>query len=403
MTTKTTTPPAPAQIDAVAGALGVELTDADRATHQLESSATPAADPPAGTTTPPVDDKTPAPGATPPAGDPAAPVLGADGKPVEDGKPGDPTPEEIAAILDGKPLPGAEAKPEDVKTGDAVLDDPLPEGLKDSTRERMEKLLTRGRESHTKIQDLSAEVEELRPLAEQAEGWQAVVIKSGLQPEEFATVMGTMAYINNGTLAEKRVAFGRIEAMYKQLATELGEDPGADPLANHADLKGMVERQELPMAQAVELAQGRNRRKAEEAAAAEGDTATQLANARTAAEQRLNVLGQQLAVRDGNATFMIRKHIALKALAGQVANLHPNQWEAAFQRAYDATPKAVVDATLAQLGKGNGAPRRQTPIMGGGSGGGTGGSGAPGGGNTPTRKIETTQDAVFAALGIPNA
>lgn len=418
---KPSTNPQPAVIDAVAGALGVEISDADRTAYQLERAASdPVAD------LPKPDDK---PAGTPPPGDGAAPNAGAEGTPPgdggtppgdgatppgdgkgKDGQPAEPTAEEIAAILDGKPLTpkgpdGKELPPEPGKTGDALLDDEIPAEVNGRTRERMEKLLTRGRESHAKIQELSSQVEELAPLAEQAEGWQAVVVKSGLTPEDFATVMGTMAYLNNGSLAEKRVAFGRIEKMYRDLATELGEGvDGVDPLEGFADLKGMVDRQELPMAQAVELAQGRRRRKAEEDARSGDDQVTQLRNARTQAEARLDVVGQQLAQRDGNTVFMIRKHIALKALQGQVASLHPSKWEGAFLDAYDATPKAVVDATIAQL-RGSTAQRRTTPIMGNGSGGGgaPGGTGGGTGGNggQPVRKLETTEDAVFAALGIP--
>lgn len=414
MTTKqpAATTPQPAQIDAVAGALGVEISDADRTAYQLEkagdapaAAAPPGDGKPAGeTVTPPAGDTPPPGDGTPPAGEGKAGTEGADGK---DGEPKEPTAEEIAAILDGKPLP---PKPGDKpaegaaeKTGDALLDDEIPAEVNGRTRERMEKLLARGRESHVKIAELTSQVEELAPLAEQAEGWQAVVVKSGLNPEDFATVMGTMAYINNGSIAEKRVAFGRIEKMYRDLAAQLGEAPtGADPLEGFADLQGMVDRQELPMAQAVELAQGRRRRKAEEDARTGDDQVTQLATARRNAEARLDVVGQALAQRDGNTVFMIRKHIALKALQGQVGALHPSQWEPAFIDAYNATPKAVVDATIAQL-TGKRAPARTTPIMGNGSGGGgapggTGGSGGNGG--QPIKELKTTQDAVNAALGL---
>lgn len=393
-----TNQPQPAAVDAVAAALNVEISDADRASYQLERAPDDAT---AGEQAPAAGEQTPAPGQAPageqaPAAGEQAPAGGqapADGA----GKDGEPTEEEIEAILNGQ-TPAGET---DTKTGDALLDEEIPADAKGRTRERMEQLLARGRESHAKIQEMTSELEELRPLAEQADGWQAVVVKSGLTPEDFATVMGTMAYINNGTVAEKRVAFDRIKTMYRDLAAQLGEgDDQGDILDHHLDLKGMVDKLEIPRAQAEELARARNREKLDAQDRANGDQATQLARARKAAETRLDQLGNELATRDGSAVFRVRKHIALRALQGQVASLHPNQWEDAFIRAYDATPKAVVDAAIAQLRGGGQASRRQTPIMGGGGGGGGGTSTGGGNGGQMTRKVETTQDAVFAALGI---
>lgn len=421
MSDKTTTTPGgdaanpggiqPQALDAVSTALGVTVTDEMRAASQIERS-----EPPAPAAKDPAKPEGAAPAAkteekpaAPAADAKAKPDAGGTPKPDEQGKPGAkdkvPTAEEIAAVLDGKPAAGAEGQAAEKKTGDALLDEPISDDVKGRTRERMENLLQRGRESHEKIQAYEAEVAELKPLAEQALGWQDVVVKSGLQPEEFATVMGTMSAINNGTPEQKRQALARIEKFRNDLAAQLGETvPGVDPLTGHEDLRQMVANLEITQERAAELAMHRNRAKAQEQLTGQQEQqqrqVQQARQEQADAEATLNDLGVRLIARDGEAAFNVRKHIAFKSLRNVAKSLPPREWPAAFLDAYAAVPQSVVDNTLAMLrgeSGGGGQQHRNVVMSPGGAGGGGGGGGN---GGNPRPEVKTSQDAVFAALGL---
>lgn len=387
-------------VDAVAGALGVTLTDADRTAYQAERPAEPPVqDPPV--QDPPVQDP---PVQDPPVQDPPAPGAPAPTAPAATGTEGEPeiTPEALEALLNPK------APAQDTRTGVAELDEEIPADLNERTRARMEKLVERGRQSHNQLQTLTTELEQARPLAEQGQAWQQIVVQSGLAPQEFGAVMGTMAAINAGTIDQKRVALAKIRELYERVATDVGEPlPGADPstaLAAFPDLQQQVANLEITASAALEIAAARRDRAARQASSQQADQATQqqreLTQAQGAAEQQLNLMGSQLAARDGVAAFQVRRHIAFQALKSQAANLHPSRWPQAFLDAYEATPKTVVDAAIAQLRGGTGqqqpSPQRRTPVMQGGSG-----SGGAGGGGQPVRKPTTALEAVAAAMGVP--
>lgn len=418
MSDKTTTTPGgdaanpggiqPQALDAVSTALGVTVTDEMRAASQIERS-----EPPAPAAKDPAKPEGAAPAAkteeklaAPAADAKAKPDAGGTPKPDAKDKPAAkdkvPTAEEIAAVLDGKP-PGDD--PEGKKTGDALLDDPIPEAIKGQTRERMENLLQRGRESRETILKHEAEIAQLKPMAEEAAAWQDVVAKSGLQPEEFATVMGTMSAINNGTMEQKRQAFARIEKFRNDLAAQLGEPvAGSDPLQGHDDLKQMVQDLEITQAHAIELATLRNRSKAQEQSSGQLEQqqrqAAQAQQDQAQAEATLRSLTDQLIARDGEAVFNVRKFIAFRTLQSIAPDLHPTRWARAFLDAYAAVPQAVVDSTLATLRgevPGAGQQQRRNVVMAPG-GGGSGGAGGNGGDLRPEHK--TSQDAVFAALGL---
>lgn len=310
-----------------------------------------------------------------------------------------PTEAEIAAVLDG--APAGKAEPD--KTGDALLDDPIPEEIKGRTRERMENLLQRGRESHIKLKEQEQKVAELVPLAEQAEGWTKVVVQTGLAPEEFAIVVGTMAAIHSGTIEQKKQALARIENLRNIVAAQIGEPVGGDPLEGHDDLRRMVEDVEITREKAIELATLRNRTKAQQQFESTEQSRRQqegdLQRERQNAESQLNALQGVLVERDGESAFNVRKLIAFRTLRATAPHLHPTRWKQAFLDAYDAVPKAVVDNTLAVLAgeQGSNASGHRNMVMnpGGGGGGGSGGNGG-----APRRDHKNTQDVVFSALGL---
>lgn len=391
---------------AVAAALGTTLQEHELAGLEGDAPAAPPAtqDPPAGSSTPPTDPPQDPPAGTPPT-DPPAGETKPGAKPADDGTPpGDPNapldPKKLAELLDGKPAGEADAG----KTGDPVLDEPIPADVKDRTRERMEQLLTRGRESHEKIQTLTAELEDVRALAVQGDQLTQAIHKTGMAPEEFGTIMGAFTALNIGTPEQQRGAFEHLTKLYNAMAAKLGVDTGAAALADFPDLERQVAELQLPRSTALELAAAR-RREAEAAQHRTRESQEQrqereLLEARDAAVARLDQVGGQLLARDGNDAFQIRKHIAMRALQSQVRTMHPSRWEAAFIDAYQAVPAVVVESTIASLrGNAGGAPaaRRTTPLMGGG-GGGNGGSGGNGG--NPTPQAKTTQDVVFGVLGL---
>lgn len=405
-TTETTSAAQPQTLDAVASALGVTVTPEARAAAQLEApppeSPTVAEAPPSSADpqkTPPSDTAAAAASTTTADAGSKSGQAAAEKKP--DDKPKVPTAEEIAAVLDGPPKDAAAGEK---KTGDALLDDPIPDEVKGRTRERMQTLLDRGRESHEKIKQQETRLAELEPLAKEAQAWSDIVVRSGLEPNDFATVMGTMAAINRGTVEQKRQALARIDQFRNQLATQLGETIGSDPLAGHDDLRKQVEDLEITQERAQELATLRNRMRAQsqlETADNERRQREEADNqAQQAAENELNNLQVQLVARDGEAAFNVRKHMAFKALQSAAPNLHPNLWARAFYDAYSAVPQSLVDHTLTLLTNPTAArPTARTNVVmqPGGAGGGGGGGGN---GGAPKPQPSTTYEAVAGALGI---
>ena len=179
---------------------------------------------------------------------------------------------------------------------------------------------------------------------------------------------------------------------------------GSDPLQGHDDLKQMVQDLEITQSHAIELATLRNRSKAQEQSSGQLEQqqrqAAQARQEQAQAEAALNDIGARLIQRDGEAAFNVRKVIAFRSLQNIAKSLPPAQWPAAFLDAYTAIPQTVVDSTLATLRgevPGAGQQQRRNVVMAPG-GGGSGGAGGNGGDLRPEHK--TSQDAVFAALGL---
>jgi hypothetical protein len=245
------------------------------------------------------------------------------------------TPEEIAAAA-------AEGKtPEEIAAAAAAekvpdhVNDPIPEELKEGTKERIRSLATMVK---ARDEDLVERTNERDEMIE-------MVRETGTSAEAYGQMLTFMSLYNSDDPEAQREAFKVIQAEYVALATKLGEPiPGHDWLAEHPDLAKEVEAGTLTEQRAQEVAQGRARTKANDAATvaaserADQDNVTLLAVAEGKAA--MTALGTRLAT---DPQYMAKKAILVPALQDIMRATHPSDWVTVFETAYN---KLVLPATV---------------------------------------------------------
>lgn len=228
------------------------------------------------------------------------------------------TPEEKAAAAEA----AAKKKP-DPKPLDAI-NDPIPAGVSERTRERITSLVGMVKERDTAVEKA---VQERNDLVE-------MVTSTGVTPDNFTQTLEFLRLFNSGSAEDNRKAFNFLLGQAKALADKIGEVlPGQDPLEGHADLLADVQANKLPRERAAEIAKARNR-----------DKATTTNNERSAAEQQrwvqdkeaamdqLNELGQTLSKTD--PLFAKKAPLVTEKLKPLFAQLHPSQWYKRYVKEY---------------------------------------------------------------------
>lgn len=245
-------------------------------------------------------------------------------------------PAEGAAELgpDGKPKPPAakkeDPKPDPVKERDAHVNGPVDQRLKEGTR--------------TRIQFLANEVKRQDTLLGQADEMVNAIESTGMQADEFATMLGYAHARHKGTPEQKQKAFDFLKSELRAFALEMGHKDtiAVDFMEEHPDLKEAVANNTITSEHAQELAVSRTRAKAQNDTTAASTAATQAQQAYTAGVQALGDVAGALAKRDGDAVFLAKKTTLTAVLKPVLAELPPDKWAAAFQRAYEAMPKPVI-------------------------------------------------------------
>jgi len=235
-------------------------------------------------------------------------------------------PDTSAENADGEGEDGGSEANTDDSGDDDDLYAPLPDDVKEKTRERFNKLV----ESH---KALSTELETYRS---ENEGFREVINYSQATPEEFNQLIEYSRLVKTGDL---KAALNMLDEQRAQIARLLDEPvAGVDQLADFPDLKQRVEQMELSQEDALEIAALRRR----EAAIREQQRASiqqqeQLTTQQQAVDQASQAIVQMVNQWQANDIDFPRKQEKLLAKAQEIAeNYPPNLWQQALKDYYDA-------------------------------------------------------------------
>jgi len=299
-----------------------------------------------------------------PGGESAAGKGGGEGKPGAKAAEVKPNGEDKSALEASEAAAAAAAKP---KPPD-VVNDPIPEEVKGKTRARMTSLI----DSH------KATTKELEESQGQVDTFLKAISETGADPDTFARHVEVLRLINSADPVEQRAAVKALRGVADRLAKDLGETEPGKELEGHPDLLEELEAGDITRARALEIANGRNEKKASDARAARAKETNDATAAETAAvttaRNELNVLEQELAKSD---PLYYRKREAIEGAAkALIPTIHPTRWKAAYKRLYDSVdvatlPRAqprVGDGGVRHVARGTGERQPQRPRQGAGGG-----------------------------------
>lgn len=259
--------------------------------------------------------------------EPAAPAAEAEKSAAVEG--------EKADIKADAEKPAEEKKPE-AKAPDAV-NDPIPEDVKGRTRERMESLVGKVKET----------TEKLTHVETQYNSVMGMIAATQATPEQYGMVLDYLGAVNSGDDTQVRGAIQVLQSELKALYEKLGEPmPGTDVLAAHQDLRDAVEVGDITEAHARELAAARGRAAAQtrREETQRTQTAAQAEHARAidAGRNGLNALEVQLRASDPH--YDAKRASLIEVLKPMMARVHPSQWVETFKEAYARVPNPVAVA-----------------------------------------------------------
>lgn len=259
---------------------------------------------------------------------------------------------------------GAEEAPEGGKKAapkkDAdPINDPLPKGTLESTRERFQHVVGQLKEQTSRAETAESNLDEIVSKIQEA----------GMGAEQYGMMLHYAAGVNSGDPVQMKRSYDFLMQELTALGTALGEPlPGKNPLEGHADLIKEVEEKKLDPARAVEIALTRNRAAAHQKLQAarnstqQGDAAFQQAVQRSVTE--FTALGKTLAAKDGAEEYKRKAKFVVDAFQESIMELPPNKRVAAFKRAYDKVPAAPKPQPKPGAGKVPGAKKGITPLRG---------------------------------------
>ncbi len=232
---------------------------------------------------------------------------------------------------------GEGAQEEAPVTDEEDLYAPLPEDVKEKTRERFEKLV----ESHKAV------TRQLETFREENEGFREVIRYSQATPEEFNQLVEYSHLVKSGDPENLKAALKILDEQRAAIARLVNEPvAGVDQLAEFPDLRERVERMELGEQDAIEIAALRRREAAiqaqQQAAAQQRQQAESLQQQAAAAQQEIVALASQWQANDIDYP---KKHERLMAKAQEIAATYPpHLWKQALADYYDAMQVAAPPA-----------------------------------------------------------
>lgn len=279
--------------------------------------------------------------------------------------------------------PEGEVKPEakiDPATGKPVVEakkpdpvnDPIPKDLKQSTRDRMQTLVTTVKEKDAALTEVQTNFDYM------VGGIQA----TGASPEQYGETLSWLALFNSPDPAQQTKALELVESVAERLATLLGKERTVgDPLAAHVDLKEAVRTGKLTIEYAKEMARTRNgqqfRGQLNDNNRQQQEQQQQFEREQATARGDLSALETTLKATD--AQWEIKKPILVAALGAVFKTIPPREWKGKFEQAYRnlklpagmgavAKPKVPVNQPL-RAGKqpaggaGSGGPKSAVEAM----------------------------------------
>jgi hypothetical protein len=277
--------------------------------------------------------------------------------------------------IESKPA-GEPAKPAEVDPLQNALDAPIPNALKRETKER--------------IQILSGKVRELVPKLEETTRDRDMLVemvqRTGANPQQYQQALGYLSLVNSPSRVDREQALQMMQAEVSVLARSLGKAvPGVNMLEGYPDLIQAVGSGQIAPEYANQIAASREREKLErqgsQVRTQQTQQTQQFEQAQATARQQLNQLEVTLS-HDPN--YLAKKPILVTMLKPVFAKLHPSEWAAAFQQAYNALPAPVVPRPTAAI-----VPAVSTA--------------ANGGGNTPLRASNPAGGARKAPTSLAEA
>ncbi len=257
------------------------------------------------------------------------------------------------------------------------INDPIPQGLKRETQERIQSLIGMAKQATEREQTLRREYDTI------VQG----VMSTGATPEQYGEVLQFLGLVNSQDPAKQRAALEQIENLADSFATLLGvERRSADPLAAHQDLQAALKAGQISKEFAMETARLRNRQSMtgniNQQQQQQIQQRQQFEQVQAQARQGLDQLWEQLKNQPGAAA----KRAALVPILQPIfKTLHPSQWVNAFHQAWQ-NHRVEAPAPAAAAPR---VPKNQ-PMR--------AGKGTMGGGST-VRQTGSALDAVNAALG----
>ena len=262
---------------------------------------------------------------------------------------------EEEADEEGQEEPPAPKKP--AKEPDPI-NDPLPKGTLESTRERFQHVVGQLKQQTERADTAESQLNELV----------SSITDAGMDGEKYAVMLSYAKGVNSGDPEQMRASYNILMGELKNLATALGEPlPGTNPVEAHADLVKLLNEGKITPEIAAETALDRNRRAAAQKLQAarqnsqQGDAAFQAALQRSIAD--FKALGPQLAARDGQAEYKRKAQIVIDMSYDLIMQLPPAKRVAAFKKAYDKVP-AAPKAAVAPAGGKPAAKKGVTPMRG---------------------------------------
>ena len=237
----------------------------------------------------------------------------------------------------------------DGETTDHV-NDPIPEELKDSTKERIRSLAERVKVAEAGVTERGNDLDEMIGMVQD----------TGASGEQYGQMLTFMKLFNSNNVAEQRQAFQVMQSTLSELAVKLGEPvPGVDLLAEHADLQRELEAGTISAERANEVAVSRGR---EKAAAARTVSDTAQATSQAEIDAAIVTGKTELAAFEKtkittDPQWAAKKAILVPALRSIMRQISPMQWRATFEQAYNELNLPAVTAPVVPV-----TPKTPTPL-----------------------------------------
>jgi len=212
-----------------------------------------------------------------------------------------------------------------------------PEGLDKSspkTQERFKKLVDQNKEKDTAIESLKSE----------NQGIIGMIQDTGATADQFGSLLNLTSLMYHPDKADPKAAVETLYSAASKLAKANGIDlPGSDPLDGHDDLRAKVDKMDITLDDAKEIALSRNRQSTQEQQNTERTTqqeeqnksAQRVSSGKTAVQEYL------LDLQKNDIDFEAKADHLMEAVEGIAKSEPPEKWVEHLDRLYKAIGKVA--------------------------------------------------------------